>query len=163
MREIAIYTEPMQVDELAFLVRKEARERKQFYKVTRVLMVLCFVCPYVVAWFRAFSGVEDPFAYGSYFAGVGVLLTLAGLSLYIVYSRSLRRVQRDIRQGQKVIERTHIARKQYMRQNNAYYFYLDSPTRLSIEVQEADFHRLEQGDEVNIEYARWSKVYFGYF
>lgn len=163
MRRIGIYTEPLQVDELAFLVRREAKERRQFYKVVKVLMILCFACPYVIAWVRALAGAPDPFAYGTYFMGVAALMALAGAGLYVSYRYTLYKLQQDIRKGEKVIERAHITRKQYMRQNNAYYFYLDSPTQLSIEVEERDFHRLEQGDEVNIEYAEQSKVYFGYF
>ena len=63
----------------------------------------------------------------------------------------------------KVIEVNQITRKQYMPQNNTYYFYIQSPARLSIEVTQQDFYRLNEGDEVSIEYALHSKLYLGYF
>jgi hypothetical protein len=47
--------------------------------------------------------------------------------------------------------------------NNSYFFYLSSAIKLSIEVEEYDYRRLEKGDEVNIEYTTFSQMYLGYF
>jgi hypothetical protein len=47
--------------------------------------------------------------------------------------------------------------------NNTYHFYLDNALKYSIEVSEDDFHRFEVNDEINIEYATYSKEYFGYY
>jgi hypothetical protein len=161
--ELIRYNEPMDGDELAFLYRKEEKERMQFYKVIRILMILSFICPFVIAWFRAVEGQEDPFSYLHYFVGVVFLLCFSGAGVYLAYHRNLKRVQQDIKISTKTIELTHITRKQYMPQNNTYYFYLDSPNKLSIEVNEEDYRRLEQGDEVNIEYTTFAKLYLGYF
>lgn len=62
-----------------------------------------------------------------------------------------------------MIEKTHITEKKYMPQNDSYYFYLDSPTKLSIEVSQDDYRKLDIGDEINIEFGRYSKEYFGYY
>lgn len=161
--ELIRYNEPMNGDEMAFLYQKEGKERKQFYKVIRVLMILSFICPFVVAWFRAAEGVGNPFSYIHYFVGVIFLLCFSGSGVYLAYNRNLKKVQQDIKRCTKTIELTHVTRKQYMPQNNTYYFYLDSPNKLSIEVNEEDYHRMEQGDEVNIEYTTYAKLYLGYF
>jgi hypothetical protein len=50
-----------------------------------------------------------------------------------------------------------------MPQTNSCFFYLDSPVKLSVEVSPQYFERLSAGDELNIEYATYSKAYFGYF
>jgi hypothetical protein len=157
------YNEPLEHEEIAFLQRKEVRERKQFYKVIRVLMLLCFICPFVVAWFRAADGAENPFSYQAYFVGVVFLLCFSGTGVYIAYRRSLHQLHADLRNQTKTVERTHVTRKQFMPHNNTFHFYLDSPNKLSIEVSETDFHNTEQGDELNIEYTTYSRQYLGYF
>lgn len=161
--EVLRYQEPLEPSELDFLRRKVAQDRKQFYKVLRVLLILCFVCPFIVAWIRALVGAPNPFSYAFYFLGVGFLLIFSGTTAYISYYYFLRKTELDLRSNQKIIERTHITGKRYMPQTNSFHFYLDSPTRLSIEVSEPDYLALEEGDEVNIEYTSVSKMYLGYF
>lgn len=161
--ELVRYNEPLEADELAFLQKKERKDRGLYVKLIKWVMLFSFVCPFVVAWMRAFGGVEDPFGYDTYFLGVGFLLFFSGTGTYIVYYYNLRKVQSDIRHRTKTIERAHITRKQYMPHNNSYHFYIDSPNRLSIEVNAIDFHRLDKGDELSIEYTTYSKMYLGYF
>lgn len=155
--------EPLEPDELAFLKRKEANDRTATYKIVRVLMIFCFVIPYILSWFRATNGVPDPFSYKWYFAGVFYLLCFMAVCLYIAYHRTMRKLHQDIRHKTKTIERTLITRKQYVPHNNTYYFYLNSPTKLSIEVSQGDYYALDKGDEVNIEYTTYSNLYLGYF
>lgn len=161
--ELIRYNQPLNVDELEFLVRKERKERTQFYKIARYCMIVSFIAPFVIAWFRAAEGAENPFSYLHYFVGVTFLLAFSGSILYLAYHSTLRKIQADIRHKTKTIEYTHISRKQYMPHNNTYYFYLDSPNKLSIEVSPADFHSMTDGDELSIEYTTHSKLYLGYF
>jgi hypothetical protein len=157
------YNEPLEKEELAFLLKKEVKERKQFYKLIRVLMVFCFVCPFIIGWFRALNDVPDPFSYLFYFSSVLFLTCFSGFAVYMGYSISLRRVQEDLRIGTKTIEQTTITRRQYVPHNNTYYFYLSSPNKLSIEVKVDDYHTMKDGDELSIEYTTYSKMYLGYF
>ncbi len=161
--ELVQYREPLNKDELSFLRRKEEKERKQIYKIIKVFMVLCFICPFVVAWFRAIAGFENPFSPVSYFLGVLFLACFSGVGIYWGYYHNLRKVQLDLKQGTKTIERAYITRKQYMPTSNSYFFYLSSAIKLSIEVDEFDYRRLDKGDEVNIEYTTYSQLYLGYF
>jgi hypothetical protein len=161
--ELIKHREPLNREELSFLRRKEERERKQLFKIVRVFLILCFVCPFVVSWFRAVEGVENPFSYYYYFGGVFFLICFSGAGIYWGYYHNLRKVQLDIHYGTKTIERTLITRKQYMPLNHAYFFYLSSPNKLSIEVNEFDYGRLHNGDEVSIEYTTYAKLYLGYF
>lgn len=158
-----IYHEPLEPGEVDFLRRKVAQERRQFYKVLRVLLIMCFICPFLVAWIRALVGAPDPFSYKAYFLGVGFLMGFSGVTSYISYHYFLRKTELDLRSNQKLVERAHITGKRYMPQTNSYHFYLDSPTKLTIEVSEPDYLALEEGDEVNIEYTSVSKLYLGYF
>lgn len=167
--ELIRYNEPLETDELAFLKREESLERRQFFKISKVFMVLSFVIPFVFAWFHAAKQSEqeatasNPFSYLHYFIGVFFLLGFSGTALYISYRRTLAKVQRDIKYATKTVERCNITRKQYMPQVNSYFFYISSPIKLSIEVSEEDYHRLGSGDEVNIEYSTYSHTYLGYF
>lgn len=146
-----------------YLVAREQEDRKVYYRLIRYCLILAFVIPFIIAWVRALGGKENPFSYLYYFLGVGCLLAFSGLWMSIAYFRFLYRIQKDIRADVKVVEQTRIKRKQYMPQNNKYYLYLQSPTRLSIEVEAEDFHRWEDGDDINIEYTPYSQMYLGYF
>lgn len=157
------YDEPLEEDELVFLQNKLGKESAQFYKIIRILLVFCFACPFLIAWFRAINGVEDPFSYKYYFGGVLFLTIFSGSIVYVAYYNTLRRIRLDIKKGTKTIERVHITRKQYMPHNNSYYLYLDSPVKLSIEVSTDDYHQIGEGDELNIEYTTCSRFYLGYF
>lgn len=157
------YLEPMQEDELAFLKRKEVRDRRQFYRTIRILLLICFILPFAMAWGTAIAGLENPFSYGSYFTGVGVLLFLTLGGAWMAYRSNLYKIYLDLSRGTKTIERSIITRKRFMAQTNTCFFYLNSPVKLSIEVSQQDYERLDAGDEINIEYSTHSRAYFGYF
>jgi hypothetical protein len=153
----------MNEDERAFLKRKETRDRRQFYRSLQLLLLICFALPFAMAWGKAIAGVPNPFSYAHYFAGVGILGSLTGIGAFIAYRNNLHRIHMDLRKGTKTIERAMITRKRFMPQTNSCFFFLDSPTKLSIEVSPQYFERLNVGDEVNIEYSTYGKAYFGYF
>lgn len=157
------YLEPLSADERAFLKRKETRDRRQFFRVLQILLPICFALPFAMAWSKAIAGLENPFSYGSYFTGAGVLLFLTLGGAAIAYRSNLYQLHRDLRHNTKTIERATITRKRFMPQTNTCYFYLDSSVQLSVEVNEQYYERLSAGDELNIEYATFSKAYFGYF
>lgn len=161
--DLVKYREPLTKDELVFLRRKEAKERKQLYSVMSVFMVMCFICPFATAWVKAAFGDERAFSYFNYFLGVGFLLCFSGFCILFSYYRTLHKVVQDIKHGTKTIERTYITRKQYMPAGNAFYFYISSAIKLSIEVEEVDFRRLKEGDELSITYTSYSNFYLGYF
>ena len=161
--QLVRYNEPLEAEELSFLKKKEQKERGQYYKLIKWLMIFSFLCPFVIAWLQAMEGMENPFSYRSYFVGVFYLMCFSGGGTYFVYYFNLRKVQSDIHHKTKTIERAHITRKQFMPHNNTYHFYIDAPSRLSIEVTAIDFNRLDKGDELSIEYTTYSKIYLGYF
>jgi hypothetical protein len=129
----------------------------------QVLLPICFGLPFAMAWGKAIAGVSNPFSYAAYFTGTGVLLFLALGGAAISYRSNLYLLHQDLRHNTKTIERVVITRKRFMPQTNAFFFYLDSPVQLSVEVSAEYFERLSAGDELNIEYATFSKAYFGYF
>ncbi|MEI8279579.1 MAG: hypothetical protein WCG87_07420 [Bacteroidota bacterium] len=157
------YTEPLEADELIFLKDKEQKDRKQYYKAFRILMVVCFVLPFIGSWYRVTEDAENAFSMSRFFTSVTALLFLSIGAVWTAYRFNLRKIQWDIKSQTKTIERTHITRKQYMPRNHVYFFYIDSDTRISIEVNENDYHQFETGDEVNIEYTTHAKLFLGYF
>ncbi len=162
-QQLIRHKEPLNADERIFLKKKEWRERKQFLKVIRVMLLLCFLIPFLFSWYRAVEDVPDPFSYSYYFLGVSILVCFSGTVVGIVYNSNLRKLQADIRQNQKIVERVRITRKQYMKVNNMFYFYLNSAAKLSIDVSAEEFNSLEEGDEINIEYLPQTKFYLGYY
>ena len=149
--ELIKYREHLSHEEISFLRKKEEKERRQIYRVVRVFMILSFAVPFIVAWFRAFGGEDNAFSFGYYFLGVLFLLCFSAAGIYWGYYHNLRKIQLDLKSGMKTIERAFITRKQYMPVGNCYFFYLSSAIKLSIEVEESDYHRLNKGDEVSIE------------
>ena len=163
MSEQQLYTEALTEEELLFLVRKERRERRQYYKAYRMLMFLSFIIPFAGAWYRATDGAPNAFSKMKFFAAAGVLLSISTFSTYLTYRVNLRKVQLDIKQKTKTIERNRITRKLYIGTKNTWYFYITSLIKLSIEVSQVDYERLNEGDEVSIEYTTHSRLYLGYF
>ncbi len=161
--EIVRYLEPLNEDERDFLKQKEKRDRRQFVRAVQMLSVICFVLPFAMAWGKAIAGVPNPFSYLNYFVGVAILGSLSGVGCYIAYRGNLYRIHLDLQKNTKTIEQTTITRKRFMPQTNTCYFFLDSPTKLSIEVSQHSYDTLNVGDEVNIEYSTYGKAYFGYF
>lgn len=162
-QQLIRHKEPLNAEERIFLKKKERRERKQFLKVIRVMLLLCFLIPFLFSWYRAIEDVPDPFSYSFYFLGVSFLVCFSGTVVWIVYNSNLRKLQRDIRKNQKVVEQVRITRKQFMKVDNTFYFYLNSPVRLSIEVSAEIYNSLDEGDELNIEYLPQTKFYLGYY
>lgn len=107
--------------------------------------------------------LQDAYFYLFYVKITIVILIIVVLGGWAIYHRTLRRLKRDIQEGMKNVEQTQIARKTHFKGTGNYYFYLKSKKKLSIEVSEADYNQLSEGDEINIEYAPRSLVYFGYF
>ncbi len=161
--DLVKYTEPLEAEELEFLERKEAKDRRQYYWVFQLLMIMCFLIPFAGAWYRAADGMPNAFSPIRYFFTTGVLLFISCTSVYATYRINLRRVQLDISHKTKTIEISHVMSKVYFPSKSAYYFYIDSKFKLSIEVSYEDYVRLGEGDEVCIEYTTYSKQYLGYF
>ncbi len=157
------HTEPLEPDELSFLAEKEHKDKKMYYKIFRVLMICSFVFPFAGSWYRAFEGAPNAFSPLRFFVSVTILLGISFTAMWFAYKFNLGRIHADLKKRTKTIEIAYILRKQYMHRNDAYYFYISAPDKLSIQVTHEDYHRLDIGDEVNIEYATHSKLYLGYF
>lgn len=169
-----LYEEPLEESELAFLVDKKNREQRTFIRTLRTLTLAFVVLPFgagVVLQsikrannpLAAIPDPKEPYAQYYYFIGILFLLLLLAMAGYISYVRTLKRLNTDIKRKQKTVEQTTIAQKKYMAHNNTYHFYIRSAFRLSIEVSAEDYGHYEEGDEINIEYGTFSKVYFGYY
>lgn len=170
------YEEPMNDSELSFLREKEGKEKRMFFRTVRTITILFIVVPcclgIIMESIKRSSDSpemarlreeEDPYVYLYYFFGMLFLLLLVAVGSYVSYNRTLKQLQKDIYAGKKTVENTEISRKQFVNSNNTYHFFLKSTFRLSIEVSKEDYEAYEEGDEINIEYSTFSRVYFGYF
>lgn len=160
---ITRYHEPLNDTERSFLLKKEAKERRQYFVVYRAVMVACFVIPFITSWYRAYDGAPNAFSYIRFFVTTFTLLAISTTAVYLSYRTYHRKLLLDLRDSTKTIETSHITRKLAMPARNEYHFYTDSHVKLSIEVSEAYYHSLKEGDEVSIEYTTHSRLYLGYF
>jgi len=171
MAEIFALMVPLEVDELDFLRQKLLREQQSFWTVMRSLLISSIAMPVLAL--IVFKSLRQPdntqfikrTDFPDYYFLLAALLVMLLISIagYISYQRFLGKLARDCREQLKIIERTTILRKVFMKSNGTCHFYLDSGTRLSIEVLPKDFTFYETGDEINIEYSRNAKEYFGYY
>ena len=172
---VFFYQESMNQAELSYLTEKRDKERRVFMRVLRTLSVIFIVLPCCIS--IIMEGIvrsndtpealkikerEEPHIYLFYFLGMIFLLLVVAVASYFSYSRTLKMMERDIRQGEKTVEQTSINRKMAMG-NGTYHFYLNSAYKLSIEVTAEEYADYQEGDEINIEYSTWSGIYFGYF
>jgi hypothetical protein len=163
VQELVRHIEPLEAEELEFLEKKESKDRTVYYRVFQLLMLLSFIIPFAGAWYRAADGMENAFSPIRFFAAAGTLLALSSVSTYITYRVNLRRIQLDIAGKTKTVEISHVTKKIYFPSKGAYYFYIDSQIKMSIEVSHEDYVLAKEGDEVCIEYTTHSKQYLGYF
>jgi len=159
----APYLEPLEEDELAFIQKRHDAESRSYLYAMNRLVILTAVAPAVVALIYYVATEKTAVLYKVYFTGFGFLLVFFCFAAWMSYRHKLRKYKLDLEHKEKVIEPTIIESARYMPQNQTYHFFIHSRLKLSIEVDEATFHRLQEGDEINIEYARHSGEYFGYF
>jgi len=170
-----IYYETMDDSERSFLLTKWEKEKVVFMRVLRTLCFIFIVLPCCLGIImesvsRSYDTpevlrqkeIDEPHVYLFYFLGMLALLMIVGIASYVSYSRNLKQIRKDIKTGYKTIEQTHITRKLAMN-NNTFHFYLKSAFKLSIEVSKEEYELYEEGDEINIEYSSYSRIYFGHF
>jgi len=168
-----IILEQMNAEELSFIEKKIKREQSLFFRTMRNLSFLCFIIPTIVA-ILFFTNdqksmqhlneeMTEPFTIYTYIISLLSLLTLLLGGGFLGYGRTLKRLKMDLKEKNKIIEPAVITRKYFMEINKCYYLYLKSKTKLSIEVTEQDYNQYFEGDEINLEYSRYAKEYFGYF
>jgi len=162
MRPLSFYPERLSPAERAFLKKRAHREWRGWKRALLGLAIVCLLLPVAVGWTWDRDGVRQPFSPERYGWGLALLGGLAGTGAALAYRRGLGRIRADLRSGHKRVEQARITRKVYMAQNDTAYFYLDSPSKLSIEVSGEDYRHFNTGDEVNIEYTEHSKIYLGY-
>lgn len=168
-----IIIEDLKKEELLFLKKKAEREQGLLWRTMRNLSFLCFIIPTIVAILYFSSNqkttpqlnkeISEPFTIYTYIISVVSLLSLLFLGGLITYVKSIKEIKKDLIGKSKVIEPVLILSKRFIDINNSYFFFLKSKIKYSIEVTEDVYHQYEEGDEINIEYSRFGKEYFGYF
>jgi len=157
------YLEPLEPGELAFLQHKEQKERKVYITIYVFLLVASFLFPFITSWTRFRDSEVMVFSYQKFFLSLGILLFITSFSVYVVFRNYLRRIQLDIKHKTKTISGHKILKKVVVTVKPAYHFYINSTEKLSIEVSQEDFGMYNEGDEIYVEFATYSREYFGYF
>lgn len=165
--------EEMNGGELVFLKSKIQTEQRLFFRTMRSLFLLAFMVPTVIAilFFTSeqkpdpinYAEKSEPFTLQHYFFSLLFLISLIFIAGISTYNKTLKNLKKDEKERIKILEKTWITRKYYMELNGFYYFYLSSKMKSSIRVNEKDFADYQEGDEINIEYSKYAKEFFGYF
>jgi hypothetical protein len=162
------YFELLQGEELAFLKKKVKKESRLYDRLKWVLFIGAAIISFAGSWKNVLNkeknfATQTIFSWENYFITFCILAFIFYLAMRVLQSAELTKLKKDIKQKQKVVERVKIERKTYLPHNDTYHFYLNSLQKISIQVDESDFDKWEQGDEISIEYSKNAIVYFGYF
>ncbi len=159
----SIRIEPLEPDELTFIQKRCVFESKAYMFGMNMFLLATVAIPFGVAlaYYLKFERVDVMLK--AFFYALCITTVLFSVISFFSYKRSLSDIKKDAKEKTKIIEASLITEKKFMQQNNSYHFYLNSDIKYTIEVNESDFQRFETGDEINIEYARYSREYFGYF
>jgi hypothetical protein len=158
------YCEVMDEDELAFIQRKHDKESAAYlYTMNRMLFFVVFVPAGIALFFAAANSLSWQGILHIYIVGFIALFIFFSLVSVLSYFHKLHKYKMDLKHKTKVVEQAIIKSSQYMPHNDTWHFYLLSQTKLSIEVSQEAFHSQQPGDEINIEYSKYAKEYFGYF
>ena len=158
-----IRMEALSNDEINFLSVKQEKERRTFYFGMKLMLIVCLIMPLFVATIIHFE--DKPvlsFKEAYWYAQITMVLMFIFVMM-ATYTRKLLFINLDLKHQQKMIESVEILQKKFMPQNQSFHFYIKSQIKLSIEVTQNDFLKFVEGDEINIEYSKYSKEYFGYF
>lgn len=165
-------TLPLETDELSFLTTKYRRLSKSFWRVITFMTIVGVSLPLLVLMALNLMPPteekdqqyrEEHFPNIIFVLTAVFLLALIILGGYYSYKRTIGKIRKDISEKNKIVERTVITQKIFMPHNNSFHFYIESEKKNSIEVSMNDYQAFEKGDEINIEYSKYSEEYFGYF
>lgn len=158
-----IKIEPLEEDELAFMHKKNEQERKTYFTIIKMVLIISLSIPFIVAIIYHIRFQRTDIMMQAFIQALCITLSFSAIISFFTYRRSLLDIRKDLNEKTKIVESSLITEKKFMPLNNTYHFYLDNALKYSIEVSEDDFHRFEVNDEINIEYATYSKEYFGYY
>lgn len=165
------YLEPMEKEELQYLEKHAARQKKMFLKVVHYIflgLALFMTALYTFANFtydpaNIDEQAEIPLSPGFVLQVAGGIFLFFAVVLGLLYYLTILSLFREIKKGYKIVEQAFIIEKKYMAQTESYHFYLNSRIRKSIEVSKKDYNFYDVNDEVNIEYSPASHQFFGYY
>jgi hypothetical protein len=154
---------PLEEDEILFLERRFERVRKEYMYGMKLLMWICVLLPVVSALLSLLNDtvyIPLPVIYG-----YGQLITAIAFILIMGanYYRGLYQIKKDLHYRIKLAFPVEILRKRYVAQNNTHHFFISVGLKYSIEVDQNYFDQYQEGDEVMIEFTRYSKIFLGYY
>lgn len=166
-------SESFSLEETQFIAKKLNQQRAAFWVATRTMILLgTIILGITMLLFKMLpleeTSIENKFEVlettNWFYVIVAFIffLIIGGASIFS-YRKTVHRLALDYKEQIKLIECTNVNRKVYMPHTKSYHFYLQSPSKLSIEVSARDYHDYKIGDEINIEYSKNAKEYFGYF
>jgi hypothetical protein len=162
------YFEVLSASELAFLEKTAGKQNRTYQKILRAMLLGAVIISFGGGWKNIYKegkvlNTETVFSWENYCITLALLCILFYIAIRFSRNGELSKIEQDLRQKTKIIERVTIEKKTFLPHNNTFHFYLNSAQKLSIQVAEADFAILSEGDEINIEYSKNAGVYFGYF
>jgi hypothetical protein len=153
----------MNVKELSFVNQRYLGEVKLYYNAMKCISIVMMTLTTIylilrTIFFNPKFNEDLPF-YSYWIIGIIALLLLVmiGLSYYFTIYKYFK----DAKEGKKIIESCCILEKSTV--NEACTLVLNSIYFKQIQVSKLDYDAYGAGDEINIEYALYSKYYFGYF
>ena len=158
-----IRIEPLEDDEFDFIQKRYDKESKAYMFGMNMILLASVLVPLGAALFYYLRFHQTDIMIKAFLYALSVTALFSLIVGFFGYQRSLADLKKDLKSHSKLVESCLITEKKYMSLNHTYHFFLDSVFKYSIEVSEEDFNRFQEQDEINIEYTKYSREYFGYY
>ncbi len=157
----AAYFDFMLPGEKEQLVSKRSQEQRLFRKTARLIFLLSPVIPVFIGVIA--SNVKEKgkvFHWQSFTLASVMMLFFIIFLTAIAYYFSFAKINKDIARNIKIVEQVKITRKNAFAINHSFYFYVRSENVGSFLVPERIYREYREGDEINVQYTPFSKIYY---
>ncbi len=153
----------MNKQEMVFVENRFNTEIKLYYNAMKYVVALGLFLPFTYCFIKLIfpdkENLEQDLQ-NTYWIFAITTATIIAIIL-ISYFVTIHKYYKDKTQGKKIVVQSIIQGKRHVNAN--FYLQTNSGILAEILVSADDFNKIEVGDEINLEFALYSKLYFGFF
>jgi hypothetical protein len=152
-------------EEYLFIRKLYDNSKKDLNRVFIFSIILAALIPIPISLlYNALKKIPTPHLfYQTYLISFLALLFFTLIILFFIFEIRVKNLMKDVKHKLKIIEQVQITQKKYVPFSDTYHFYINSTSKLSIEVSKKTYDSFDVNDELNIEYSKYAKEYFAYF
>ena len=165
MKPNALHEDIFDNDEYVFIAKLLQDAKIDVLRVFLLSVVFSVLIPIPISLiYNALKKIPTPeLFFETYLISFLALLFFTLIILFFLFEIRVKNLMKDVKHKLKIIEQVQITQKKYVPFSDTYHFYINSTSKLSIEVSKKTYDSFDVNDELNIEYSKYAKEYFAYF